>query len=173
MAKMHPELRDAAQGARMAAEEAILPALADLEPPAPAVVASAAETARIFESMREDLRPLVETAIRTSGAAEAPEVADPGAAADRVLDEVTRLPSPSTSEAEGWGWIAERLAALDLPYRTVLALMTLLLAVRTCYVHDRIESRQQQIIDTQEEAIERLDRIEGEVLSPDEAERGS
>lgn len=174
MAEIHPELRDAAHGVRVAAEEAILPALADLQTPPPAAVASAAEAARIFESMREDLRPLVEAAIRTSGAAEAPEVADPGAATDRVLDEVTRPPSSSSSEAEGWSWIAERVEALDLPYRTLLALITLLLAVRACYVHDQIEERQQQIIETQDDEIERLNRIEDEVraLEGSPRERG-
>lgn len=174
MTEMHPELRDSAHGVRVAVEEAILPALADLQTWPSAPVVSAAETVRILKSMREDLRPLVEATIRTSRAAEAPGLANPGAFADRVLDEVTRPPSPSSSEVEGWSWIAERLNALDLRFGTILALlMTLLVAVRTCRVHDRIESRQQQIIETHEETIERLDRIEGEVLSRDEAERGN
>lgn len=171
MVEMHPELRDAAHGARVAVNEAMLPDLADLQPPALAAVVSAAETARVIESLREDLRPLVEAAIRMSGGVEVAEVADPGAAADRVLDEVTRPPSSSSSEAEGWSWIAERLNALDLRFGTMLTLlMTLLVAVRTCHVHDRIERSQQQIIESQEEAVERLNRIESEIRTLDDGE---
>lgn len=148
-------LREAAQAVNAALDET---AQSNLQVRMlPAAVASAAETARMFASMRQGLRPLIEATLRTSGAV------DPSVTADLVLDGVTRPPSPTAAETEGSSWVVEKLAAHSVPLRAALALLTLLMAARTCKRLDRIEDDQRRILNTQEEVVERLDRIEEEV----------